>query len=238
MSNDIATIERILAVDDNPYTLNIVSVALSKAGFDVNTANSGHEALTSIQKVGMPHLALVDLNMPGMDGFELCKQIHQFSDVPIVMLTAIDEEETVIKGLEEYAEDYIIKPFSPGELVARIKRVLRRIGTFAYTLEPVIHVDDHLQIDFPNRTAIVDDENISLTPTETKLLYLLMRSAGRVVTADFLLRRLWPLEEAYEDRLHVHVHRLRRKVESDHKNPMYILSERGVGYTFPVPVAA
>lgn len=230
---EMTDVERILAVDDNPYTLRIVEVALSKAGFEVQTASSGQDALNLIQRSGIPHLAIVDLNMPGMDGFQFCKSVHTFCDMPIVMLTAVNEEETVIRGIEEFAEDYIVKPFSPGELVARVRRVLRRIGTFAYTLDPIVEVDDHLQIDFPSRKAIVSGEKVSLTPTESKLLYLLMRSAGRVVTTDFLLRRLWPLEEAYEDRLHVHVHRLRRKVEKNHKSPEYVVSERGTGYTFP-----
>lgn len=233
MNESITDIERILAVDDNPYTLRIVEVALSKAGYEVQTATSGQDALNLIQRSGIPHLAIVDLNMPGMDGFQFCRAVHQFSDLPIIMLTAVDEEETVIRGIEEFAEDYMVKPFSPGELVARVRRVLRRIGTYAYTLDPIVQVDERLQIDFPGRRAIVEGKKVPLTPTEAKLLYLLMRSAGRVVSTDFLLRRLWPLEDAYEDRLHVHVHRLRRKVEKDHKRPIYVISERGAGYTFP-----
>ena len=236
MSETITEIERILAVDDNPYTLRIVEVALGKAGFEVQTATSGQDALNVIQRSGIPHLAIVDLNMPGMDGFEFCQAVHEFSDIPVVMLTAVNEEETVIRGIEEFAEDYIVKPFSPGELVARVRRVLRRIGTFAYTLDPIVQVDDRLEVDFPGRKAIVEGQKVSLTPTESKLLYLLMRSAGRVVTTEFLLRRLWPMEEAYEDRLHVHVHRLRRKIELDHKKPQYVISERGTGYSFPAKI--
>jgi DNA-binding response OmpR family regulator len=147
------------------------------------------------------------------------------------MLTAVNEEETVVESLEKHAEDYIVKPFSPNELVARVRRVLRRIGDFSYTLEPLTRVDDHLVIDFPGRQAIVDGKPVSLTPTETKLLYILMRNAGQTVTTDFILRRLWPLEPAYEDRLHVHLHRLRRKIE-DESHSGYIVSERGMGYTF------
>lgn len=232
---DIAAVKRILAVDDNMQTLQIVRHTLERAGFDVVTAASGQDALNMINRHGLPHLALVDLNMPGMDGFEFCKAIHEFSDVPVVMLTAVNEESTVVKGIEEYAEDYMIKPFRPTELVARINRVLRRIGDFAYTLDPTIKVDDHLSINFPNREAFVAGENVSLTPTETKILYILMRNAGQTVTTDFLLRRIWPLESAYEDRLHVHVHRLRRKVEKVPTKPRYIISKRGLGYTFPKP---
>lgn len=234
MSDSLTGVERILAVDDNPYTLRIVEVALTKAGFEVQTALSGQEALNIIQRSGLPHLAIVDLNMSGMDGFAFCRAVHAFSDLPIIMLTAVDEEETIIRGLEEHAEDYVVKPFNPGELVARVRRVLRRIGSFAYTLAPLVQVDDYLQIDFPNRRALVGGQEVSLTPIEARLLYLLVRSAGRVVSSDFLLRRLWPLDEVYEDRLHVHIHRLRRKIEKDYRQPAYIISERGTGYTFPV----
>jgi DNA-binding response OmpR family regulator len=203
--------------------------------FQVVTAVSGQEALQIVQRRGLPHLAIIDYHMPGgMSGFELCHELHQFSDLPVVMLTAVSDEDTVIEGLEKHAEDYIVKPFSPEVLVARVKRVLRRIGDFAYTLESRTTVDDRLEIDFPNRQAFINGEEVRLTPTETKLLYILMRNAGRTVTTDFIIRRLWPLEPAYEDRLHVHMHRLRGKIE-DKKNksrPRYITSERGTGYIF------
>ncbi|MEZ4642999.1 MAG: response regulator transcription factor [Chloroflexota bacterium] len=223
---------KILIVDDNLYTLRLVQHTLEQFDYKVVTATSGEEALELITKVGLPHLAIVDFHMPpGMSGFEFCRTIHQFCDLPVVMLTAVNDEETVIEGLEKYAEDYIVKPFSPGELGARVQRVLRRIGDFAYTLEPITQVDQRLMVDFPKRQVIINGEAVSLTPTETKLLYILMRSAGRTVTTDFILRRLWPLEPAYEDRLHVHMHRLRRKIE-DKSLPPYIVSERGTGYTF------
>jgi DNA-binding response OmpR family regulator len=171
--------------------------------------------------------------MPGMYGFEFCRIVQQFSDLPIIMLTAVDEEETVIQGLQLFAEDYITKPFSPRELVVRVQRVLRRIGDFAYTLDPQIEVDDRLSVDFAHQQVIVEKQSISLTPIETKLLYILMRNAGRTTTTDFLLRRLWPLEEVFEDTLRVHIHRLRQKIEATPSRPRYIITERGTGYTFP-----
>lgn len=228
---------KILTVDDDAFNLRIVRHALEQADYKVMTASSGEEALTLIKRQGLPHLAVVDIHMPpGMSGFEFCRTIHQFSDLPVIMLTAVGEESTVVEGLEKHAEDYIIKPFVPGELVARINRVLRRIGDFAYTLDPITHIDERLSIDFPSRQAIIEDKPVSLTPTETKLLYILMRNAGRTVTTDFILRRLWPLEPAYEDRLHVHMHRLRRKIEDkeDKTRLRYIVSERGLGYTFQI----
>ncbi|MCB8988493.1 MAG: response regulator transcription factor [Ardenticatenaceae bacterium] len=225
----------ILVVDDNQYTQRIVQFALENAEFKAVTASSGEEALEILQSRGLPHLAIVDIHMPpGMSGFEFCHTVHQFSDLPVILLTAVNEEETVIEGLEKYAEDYIIKPFNPGELVARVRRVLTRLGGFAFHLNALTRVDDRLTIDFPQRKALVYGEPTALTPTETKLLYILMRQAGHTVTTDYILRRLWPLEPAYEDRLHVHMHRLRRKIEDneDKSRPRYIVSERGTGYKF------
>lgn len=225
--------QRILVVDDDPAILHLVKDKLDRAGFEVFTATSGQHALDVIDRRGLPHLAIVDIMMPGMDGFELCRTIQQFTDLPVIMLTAVDEEETVIRGIEHFAEDYITKPFSPRELVARVQRVLRRIGDFAYALDPVMRVDDRLAVDFAHQQAVVDEQPVPLTPTETKLLYILMRNAGRIVTTDFLLRRLWPLEEVFEDTLRVHVHRLRQKIEPTLVQPRYIVTERGVGYSFP-----
>lgn len=232
MSEESAPRQVVLAVDDNLYTLRIVQHALEQAGFTVLTAVSGEDALAIMSREGLPHLAVVDIHMPpGMSGFEFSRTVHQFSDLPVVMLTAVNEENTIIEGLDEHAEDYIIKPFSPAELVARVRRVLRRMGDFAYTMEPLTRVDEHLTINFPERKAFVDDKPVALTPTETKLLYILMRNAGKTVSTDFIIRRIWPLEPAYEDRLHVHMHRLRRKIE-DKSRPRYIVSERGAGYVF------
>jgi DNA-binding response OmpR family regulator len=228
----IASLQRILIVDDDPKIRRLVELKLDHAGYEVFTAASGHEALDVISRCGLPHLAIVDLMMPGMDGFELCKALQQFSDLPVIMLTAVDEEETVIHGIEHFAEDYITKPFSPRELLARVQRVLRRIGDFAYTMGAVMQVDDRLAVDIAHQQAIVEGQPVDLTPTETKLLYILMRNAGRTVTIDFLLRRLWPMEEMFEDTLRVHVHRLRQKIEVDPRNPSYIITERGTGYKF------
>jgi DNA-binding response OmpR family regulator len=225
-------VQRILVVDDDPAVRRLVHDKLEHEGFQVHTAASGQEALAAIERQGLPHLAIVDINMPGMDGFEFCQVVQRFCDLPVILLTASHEEDTVIRGIEHYAEDYVTKPFSPRELIARVRRVLRRIGDFAYTLEPVIRVDDHLAVDFARQQATVDGQPVPLSPTETKLLYLLMRSAGRPVTSDFILRRLWPLEEVFEDALRVHVYRLRHKIEPIPSRPQYIVTERGLGYQF------
>ena len=231
LEGDLET-QRILAVDDNTFTLRIVQHTLEQAGFQVTTAVSGKDALKIINRHGIPHLAIVDLHMPVMSGFEFCHAVREFSDMPIIMLTAVNSEDTIIQGIEQYAEDYIIKPFNPNELVARVKRVLRRMGDYTYTLDSTTRIDERLMVNFPNREALVEGETISLTPTETKLLYILVRNAGRIVTTEFLLNRIWPLQDAQEDRLHVHVHRLRRKIEVNPNEPGYIIAERGIGYRF------
>lgn len=227
------TTQRILVVDDDPSILRLVKDKLEGAGYEVFTASSGQQALDLIGWRGMPHLAIVDINMPGMNGLQFCDAVQQFSDLPVIMLSAIDEEETIIQSISRYAEDYVTKPFSPRELLARVQRVLRRIGDFAYTIDGVTTVDEYLAVDFSHQRAIIAGHPVQLTPTETKLLYLLMRNAGRTVTTDFLLRRLWPLEEIFEDALRVHVHRLRQKIEPDSTRPHYIITDRGVGYSFP-----
>lgn len=225
--------QRILVVEDDHDMQDIVRRSLIPEGFIVMSAATGTEGLNMIRRHGLPHLALVDIQMPIMGGLEFCRCIHQFCDLPVIMLTGVGDEDVIVKTINQCAEDYIQKPFRPRELVARVHRVLRRIGDFGYTLAPLVHVDENLQVDFANRKAVVAREEVILTPTETKLLYILMRNSGRIVTIDFLLNRLWPLEEAQENRLRVHVHNVRQKVENDPSQPHYIISERGIGYRFP-----
>lgn len=222
----------ILAVDDEPSTLAVIERTLTNQGLEVRSAPAAQEALDRIRKEGLPHLAVIDLLMPGMSGIELCSALKSFSDVPIVILTAVGTKDTVIDAIERFAEDYIVKPFDPRELAARVVRVLRRIGDFSYASEPQVRIDDRLSVDFAGQKAIVDGAATKLTPTEAKLLYLLMRSAPRPVATNFLLQRLWPGEEVFEDTLRVHVHRLRQKIESEDRQHRYVVTERGAGYAF------
>jgi DNA-binding response OmpR family regulator len=224
--------QRILVVDDDPKIRRLVELKLESAGFEVFMAASGQEALDLVARRGLPHLAIVDVLMPGMDGFGFCEALKRLGDVPVIMLTAVNEEETIVQSIERCAEDYITKPFRPRELVARVRRVLRRIGDFPYTLGPLIEVDDRLTIDLVHRQAIVGEQAVELTPTEARLLHILIGNAGKVVAVDSLLRRLWPLEEVFADTLRVHVHRLRQKIEADPDRPCYIVTERGLGYRF------
>jgi DNA-binding response OmpR family regulator len=229
--------QRIIVVDDNTFTLRLVKHALEHGGYEVLTAVSGQEALRLITRHTMPHLAIVDYHMPSMNGPELCRSIRDFSDMPIIMLTAVDNEETIAKMIEQFADDYVTKPFNPPELLARVRRVLRRMGDYDYTLDAATRIDERLLVNFPKREALVDGQSISLTPTEAKLLYILVRNRGRIVTTEFLLNRIWPLEDAQEDRLHVHIHRLRRKIEPDGDEVGYIEAARGIGYCFRAPAA-
>jgi DNA-binding response OmpR family regulator len=227
-------VRRILVVDDDPDLVRLLHRELEKASFNVWTAGSAEDALALVEQKGLPHLALVDILLPGQDGLALARQLQEWSDLPIVMLTSVQEEETVVQAIERFAEDYIRKPFHVREVVARVERIFRRIGDFGYALQPVIQVDDRLAVDFAHQKARAEGREIALTATETKLLYVLMRSAGRVVATDFLLRRLWPGDEVFEDTLRVHVHRLRSKIEPTPSRPRYVLTERGAGYRFPV----
>jgi DNA-binding response OmpR family regulator len=229
---------RILVVDDDSMAREILKRILEHAGFEVLTAAGGAEALRRLQE-GIPHLVVVDLMMPEMDGFELCRRIKSHMDVPIVILSAVNSVESKVEGLELYAEDYVTKPFEKDELVARVSRVLRRFGESAGIEQPEVLVDDSLKINFVQHWAMVRGQRVPLTPTESKLLFLLLRNAGRVVTNETLLAKAWDGdEEAYEEGLRVHISRLRAKIELDPGKPQYIQTKRGVGYRFAVTPAS
>jgi len=181
----------------------------------------------------MPDLILLDIMLPDLDGFEVLKMIRETSSVPVIMLTAKGEEEDRVKGLELGADDYVTKPFSPRELVSRVRAVLRRVEQASNTGEGTIEVDDHLKIDFGRREIRLDGELIKLRPTEYRLLYHLVMNAGWVLTYDQILSKVWGYE--YRDEPHyvrLYVNYLRQKLEKDPANPVYILTERGVGYRF------
>ena len=225
-------IQQLYIVDDDIVMLKALQQLLLGEGYAVKTAVSGEETLRLVRRHGLPHLLIVDINLPGMDGFELIRTIQQFSDVPAVMITAVDDEATVVEGLNDCLEDYITKPFKAAELFSRVKRVLRRMDDFEYVNDPILFIDMDLQIDLPNRIAYINEKAIPLSPIETKLLHILMNHAERTVSYSTLLRRIWPREEAVEERLHTNVYRLRRKLESNPKEPKYIRSHWGTGYIF------
>ncbi len=223
---------RILVVDDEPRMIHFIRLNLENDGFEVYEALSGTHALAQLRDQ-MPDLVLLDIMMPDLDGFETLRMIRDLSSVPVIMLTAKGEEEDKVRGLELGADDYITKPFSPRELVSRVRAVLRRTELPAPSQHELIEVDHRLKIDFDRREIWVDDELVKLRPTEYKLLYHLVQNAGWVVPHEQLLAKVWGYE--YRDETHylrLYINYLRQKLEKDPSNPQYILTERGVGYRF------
>jgi two-component system KDP operon response regulator KdpE len=232
MLNTTSRKYRILVVDDERRMVGFIRLNLEQDGFEVIEAYNGTEALNRLRD-SLPDLILLDVMMPDIDGFEVLRMIREISQVPVIMLTAKGEEDDKIKGLELGADDYVTKPFSPRELVSRVKAVLRRGGIFEEDEEGVIEVDERLKIDFGRREVWVGDELVKLRPTEYRLLYHLVQNAGWVLTHDQILTKVWGYE--YRDEPHyvrLYINYLRKKIEEDPSNPKYILTERGVGYRF------
>ncbi len=222
----------ILVVDDEERMARFIRLNLEHDGFQVVEAYRGMAAIQALRDA-MPDLVLLDVMMPDLDGFEVLKLIREVSSVPVIMLTAKGEEDDRVHGLELGADDYITKPFSPRELVSRVRAVLRRTETAGNVPRDLIEVDERFKIDFGRREVWVDGELVKLRPTEYRLLYHLVQNAGWVMTYDQLLSKVWGYE--YRDEPHyvrLYVNYLRQKLEKDPSNPQYILTERGVGYRF------
>ena len=223
---------KILAVDDEQRMVRFIQLNLEQDGFEVITAYNGKDALEQV-RTQLPDLILLDIMMPDINGFEVLKKIREVNNVPVIMLTAKGEEDDRIQGLELGADDYITKPFSPRELVSRIRAVLRRTKSFTDDQVDLIKVDERLTIDFSRREVWVEGQKVDLRPTEYRLLYHLVQNAGWVNTHEQLLSKVWGFE--YQDEPHyvrLYVNYLRKKIEQDPSNPKYILTERGVGYRF------
>jgi DNA-binding response OmpR family regulator len=222
----------ILVVYDEVRMVRFIRLNLEHDGFQVISAYNGREALEQVRSQ-LPNLILLDVMMPDLDGFEVLTRIREQSNVPVIMLTAKGEEDDRVRGLELGADDYITKPFSPRELVSRVRAVLRRTETESSVASGVIEVDDRLKLDFNRREIWLDGELVQLRPTEYRLLYHLVQNAGWVITHEQLLTKVWGYE--YRDEPHyvrLYINYLRKKLEEDPANPKYILTERGVGYRF------
>jgi DNA-binding response OmpR family regulator len=228
----------ILVVDDEPPILDLIASYLRADGFSVHTAQDGPSALAQARAI-RPDLIVLDVMLPGIDGMEVCRRIQQEFDVYILMLTARAEEIDKIVGLSVGADDYLTKPFSPRELVMRVKAILRRSRALGprplaqrVPERPALHFDE-LQIDPDTREVWHDSAQIELTPREFDLLYALAEQPGRVFNRDQLLERVWGHDFAGIDRVvDVHIGLLRRKLEDDPANPTVIQTVRGVGYKF------
>jgi two-component system KDP operon response regulator KdpE len=217
----------VLLVDDDLTLVPVLARRLGRAGFEVHVAHSGPGALKALENL-WPAIVIVDLMMPGMNGFEVCRRIKQIADLPIIVLSAVDASESKVSALELYAEDYVTKPFDPDELVARMQRVLRRAAIGS----PTISLDGgDVEVDLSTRRVTTPTGGQVLTPTEARLLQVLASAMDRVVTTDELLGRVWTdADGADPSYLWVTVRRLRRKLEADPDRPRHLLTERGVGY--------
>jgi two-component system KDP operon response regulator KdpE len=225
---------RILVVDDEPDVIESVRIGfeLQWREIDVIGAGLGEEALDRIEQ-DRPDIVLLDIGLPDIDGFEVVRRIREFSDVPVVMLTARDDAMDKVKGLELGADDYITKPFNHLELMARVKAVLRRLAMPTPTSRAPSFRAGELEVDFAAQEARLHGYRIDLTPTEYKLLYHLVRNAGHVLPHGTLLAKVWGREYVDEvDYLRVYVRRLRDKLGDDPDRPRYIRTERGLGYRF------
>ena len=224
----------VLVVDDDVRMLRMMKRILELEGFQVLIANSGESALKMFDKES-PDLVLLDIMMPDMDGYSVCQRIREFSQVPIIMVTARGDDKEKVEGLDIGADDYVTKPFSASELAARVRAVLRRIGGQERLQESVFHYKD-LIIDFASRRVMMEGEELKLTSTEYKLLSYISLNAGRVVTPDQLLNKVWGEEYVGAPHLlQVNIARLRRKLRDNAKKPTYILTRPGIGYIMSKP---
>jgi two-component system KDP operon response regulator KdpE len=222
---------RILVVDDEPQILRALQMKLRAAGYAVDTATTAHEAL---MKAGMrpPDAVVLDLLLPDGSGTDVCRELRSWSTAPILVLSAVGEEKEKIEALDAGADDYVTKPFSGDELLARLRAALRRAAPLP---DPVVEVGE-LGIDLEKRTVTMAGEPVSLTPIEYDLLRLLAENQGKLLTHPMILRAIWgPAFQEESNYLHVHVSHLRRKIEPDPARPRYILNQAGVGYRLVEP---
>jgi two-component system, OmpR family, KDP operon response regulator KdpE len=220
---------RILVCDDEPQILRALRVVLSDAGFEVVTAASAEEALDTAA-VRPPQAAIVDLILPDKDGVEVTRSLREWSDMPIVVLSAVGDQAEKVRALNAGADDYVTKPFGPEELVARLNAVLRRATV---PMEEPSIVAGELEIDLAAHTVTVAGEAVHLTPTEFSLLRTLVRNRGRLMTHAMLLREVWgPVYDEDTPLLRTHVANLRRKIEPDPSIPRYVMTDPGIGYRF------
>ena len=224
---------RILAVDDDRNNLKMIAFLLREEGYEVLTAEDGAAALALVTAEG-PDLVILDMIMPEMDGFEVCRRIRLTMDVPIIILSAKGETADRVAGLELGADDYLPKPFEPSELLARVRAVLRRSEISAFDDPDAAVSMSGMRLDpVGNRVILDSGETVDLTPIEFRLLHCLMRNAGRTLTHDFLLSHAWGYEyEGYSNQIAVYIRRLRSKIEADSARPALITTVRGVGYRF------
>ncbi len=224
----------VLIVDDDQMLRDAVQRKLEGEQFKTITAATGAEALEVLNRADAPSpdLVLLDIMLPDIEGTSVCQQIRQKSSVPIIMLTARNEEADRILGLELGADDYITKPFSPREMVARVKAVLRRVGPGATLAEKRVLEGAGVVLDLDSREVTVNGEPVDLTPTQMRLLQVLMEQPGRVFSTDELLESVWDYRQYDSHLVETHISNLRNRIEDDPKNPKRIITVRSFGYKF------
>ena len=224
---------RVLIVEDEDSFSEAMSFMLRKEGFEVSVANNGALAIEEFDRTGAD-IVLLDLMLPGLSGTEVCREIRKRSNVPVIMVTAKDSEIDKVVGLELGADDYVTKPFSSRELIARIKAVLRRAGTEIEDASDILELGA-VRIDVERHIVSVEGQQIKLPLKEFDLLLMLMRNAGRVLTRGQLIDRIWGSDYVGDTKtLDVHIKRLRAKIENDPANPIHLMTVRGLGYKFDV----
>jgi len=225
-------VTRVLVVEDEESYSDALSYVLRKEGFDVAVAATGPEALAEFDRAGAD-IVLLDLMLPGLPGTEVCRQLRQVSMVPVIMVTAKDGEVDTVVGLELGADDYVTKPYSPRELVARIRAVLRRVHEPAVGLAPAALEAGPVRMDVDRHVVSVDGADVRLPLKEFELLEMLLRNSGRVLTRGQLIDRVWGADYVGDTKtLDVHVKRLRAKIEPDPATPKYLVTVRGLGYKY------
>jgi DNA-binding response OmpR family regulator len=225
----------ILVVDDEPRYIRAIQINLEASGYEVINARDGQTAI-ELAASEKPDLILLDIRMVGLDGYEVCRRIREFSAVPIIMLTALAEDADKVAGLDVGADDYVTKPFSADELLARVRAVLRRVELSEQHHPSSTFQAGDLLVDLAQQRVFVRSQEVNLTPTEYRLLCELVRQAGRVLVPEYLLEKVWGMGYEGENRLLWQaVHRLRRKIERDPRNPQHIQTRPGIGYVFAFP---
>ena len=222
--------DKILVIDDDRELHGLLQLCLEKAGYEVITATNGREGLRQLYN-NRPALVLLDILMAEMDGWETCRRIRQLSDVPVIILTAVAHEK--IKGFQMGVDDYITKPFSKMELIARVEARLRRYRRFKGYKSPAVYADRDLTVDFDHRRVIVRGKPVTLTPIEFSVLACLVQKAGQVVSHKAILSQVWGAE--YINDIHylrLYIRNLRRKIEANPQTPKRLVTEWGIGYRF------
>jgi len=231
---------KVLVIEDDPGIIEVVSLCfqLRWSGTTVVSASTGNKGLELVETES-PDVVILDIGLPDVDGYQILKEIRRFSDVPVLMLTVRGEDTDIARGLELGADDYITKPFSHIELIARVQAVLRRAQGLPVTDEERPFLSGKLSVDFNRNEVMLDGNSVKLTSTERKLLYHLIRNEGRILSHESLLTKVWG--DSYvdaRDLLRVHIQHLRQKLEDNIESPNIIVTEHGIGYKFIRPVGS